>query len=203
MVPQRTDGGARRYSLRDIARLAKAQQLSQEEGINLAGIARILSLEEENRELRRQVERLRKPAGSSVFAADADGDIVEIERSRRARMWRRQIQVNARQLPSRDFVESARAAADAYDTPNGVSYVKTRVFRGVNPPLSPFPGQSCFGGLTDFRKILKILIKQAYLATDVPVLLYNFAKCITFCDDVVVVGNNVEYPHSDCHSSGH
>ena len=119
VVPQRTAGGARRSSLRDIARLAKAQQLSQEEGINLAGIARILSLEEENRELRRQVERLRKPAGSSVFAADADGDIVEIERSRRARMWRRQIQVNARQLPSRDFVESARAAADAYDTPNG------------------------------------------------------------------------------------
>lgn len=54
-----------------------------------------------------------------MFAADADGDIVEIERSRRARMWRRQIQVNARQLPSREFVESARAAADAYDTPNG------------------------------------------------------------------------------------
>ena len=42
VVPQRTDGGARRYSLRDISRLAKAQQLSQEEGINLAGIARIL-----------------------------------------------------------------------------------------------------------------------------------------------------------------
>ena len=79
VVPQRTDGGARRYSLRDISRLAKAQQLSQEEGINLAGIARILSLEEENRELRRQVERLRRPAGSSVFAADADGGIVEID----------------------------------------------------------------------------------------------------------------------------
>ena len=45
VVPQRTDGGARRYSLRDISRLAKAQQLSQEEGINLAGIARILSLD--------------------------------------------------------------------------------------------------------------------------------------------------------------
>ena len=28
VVPQRTDGGARRYSLRDISRLAKAQQLS-------------------------------------------------------------------------------------------------------------------------------------------------------------------------------
>ena len=52
VVPQRTEGGARRYSLRDISRLAQAQQLSQEEGINLAGITRILELEEENRELR-------------------------------------------------------------------------------------------------------------------------------------------------------
>ena len=52
VVPQRTEGGARRYSLRDISRLAQAQQLSQEEGVNLAGITRILELEEENRELR-------------------------------------------------------------------------------------------------------------------------------------------------------
>ena len=67
VVPQRTEGGARRYSLRDISRLAQAQQLSQEEGINLAGITRILELEEENRELRRQVERRhRAPARWAV-----------------------------------------------------------------------------------------------------------------------------------------
>ena len=128
---------SRRYSLRDIARLAKAQQLSQEEGINLAGIARILSLEEENRELRRQIERLRKPAGSSVFAADTDGDIVEIERSRRARMWRRQIQVNARQLPSRESLESARVAADAYDTPNGGAARENEGVRRDKPASDP------------------------------------------------------------------
>ena len=69
VVPQRTEGGARRYSLRDISRLAQAQQLSQEEGINLAGITRILELEEENRELRRQVERLRKPAGEPMHGS--------------------------------------------------------------------------------------------------------------------------------------
>ena len=108
VVPQRTEGGARRYSLRDISRLAQAQQLSQEEGINLAGITRILELEEENRELRRQVERL-GPAGSSVFAADADGGIVEVERSQRARMWRRQLRADARQLPSRESVRAERA----------------------------------------------------------------------------------------------
>ena len=63
----------------------------------------------ENRELRRQVERLRKPAGSSVFAADADGGIVEVERSQRARMWRRQLRADARQLPSRESVRAERA----------------------------------------------------------------------------------------------
>lgn len=73
------------------------------------GITRILELEEENRELRRQVERLRKPAGSSVFAADADGGIVEVERSQRARMWRRQLRADARQLPSRESVRAERA----------------------------------------------------------------------------------------------
>ncbi len=109
VVPQRTEGGARRYSLRDIFRLSQAQRLSQEEGVNLAGITRILELEEENRELRRQVDRLQKPEGSSVFAADADGGIVEIERSRRARMWRRQIQADTRQLPSRRSAESERS----------------------------------------------------------------------------------------------
>ena len=85
----------------------------------------------------------------------------------------------------------------------GVSQAKTRGLRGVNPFLSRFLGLSCFGGLTDFQKTLKKKIqKQAYLATDVPVLLYSFTKCIASCDDVVVVGNNVEYPRSNCHSSG-
>lgn len=96
-------------------------------------------MEEENRELRRQVERLRRPAGSSVFAADADGDIVEIERSRRARMWRRQIQVDARQLPSRESVEAARVAADAYDTRGGgVAGENEGIERGkpVSQPIS-------------------------------------------------------------------
>ena len=83
--------------------------------------------------------RLRKPAGSSVFAADADGDIVEIERSRRARMWRRQIQVNTRQLPSRESMESARVAADAYNTTNrGVARENEGVQRGqpASDPVS-------------------------------------------------------------------
>ena len=90
--PQRTDGGARRYCLRDIARLTRAQRLSQDEGINLAGVTRILSLQEENRQLRRQNRHLRRRLeGDSVFEAGIDGEVVEVRqaRSRFYRVWRR------------------------------------------------------------------------------------------------------------------
>jgi MerR family transcriptional regulator/heat shock protein HspR len=43
--PGRTGGGGRRYSLRDILILREVQRLSQEEGVNLSGIKRILELE--------------------------------------------------------------------------------------------------------------------------------------------------------------
>ena len=65
VVPQRTEGGARRYSLRDISRLAQAQQLSQEEGINLAGITRIW-----RRQLRADARQL--PSRESVRAERAE-----------------------------------------------------------------------------------------------------------------------------------
>ena len=43
--PGRTSGRGRRYSARDIAMLRQVQRLSQDEGINLAGVKRILELE--------------------------------------------------------------------------------------------------------------------------------------------------------------
>jgi MerR family transcriptional regulator, heat shock protein HspR len=45
--PRRTTGGGRRYSMRDILALRQIQRLSQDEGINLSGIKRILDLERE------------------------------------------------------------------------------------------------------------------------------------------------------------
>jgi MerR family transcriptional regulator/heat shock protein HspR len=45
VTPTRTMSGGRRYSLRDILRLREVQRLSQEEGVNLAGIKRIIDLE--------------------------------------------------------------------------------------------------------------------------------------------------------------
>src|SRR3954447_19526592 len=44
--PSRTGGGGRRYSERDVALLREVQRLSQEDGVNLAGIKRIIGLEQ-------------------------------------------------------------------------------------------------------------------------------------------------------------
>jgi MerR family transcriptional regulator/heat shock protein HspR len=45
VTPGRTVGGGRRYSARDVALLREVQRLSQDEGVNLAGIKRIIELE--------------------------------------------------------------------------------------------------------------------------------------------------------------
>ena len=45
VTPGRSGGGGRRYSPRDVARLREVQRLSQQEGVNLAGIKRIIELD--------------------------------------------------------------------------------------------------------------------------------------------------------------
>jgi MerR family transcriptional regulator, heat shock protein HspR len=50
VTPARSDGGTRRYSADDLARLQRISALV-DAGINLAGIARILNLEDDNAEL--------------------------------------------------------------------------------------------------------------------------------------------------------
>ncbi len=56
--PQRTAGGGRRYSARDVALLREVQRLSQEDGVNLAGIKRIIELEQWAEELQQRVAQL-------------------------------------------------------------------------------------------------------------------------------------------------
>src|ERR671938_1860532 len=59
VTPGRTAGRGRRYSARDVALLREVQRLSQDEGVNLAGIKRILELQLENDRLRETVDSLR------------------------------------------------------------------------------------------------------------------------------------------------
>ena len=56
--PDRTAGGTRRYSQDDIERLLRIRGLLAA-GLNLAGVARVLELEDEVALLRAQVARLR------------------------------------------------------------------------------------------------------------------------------------------------
>ena len=56
--PGRTGGGGRRYSARDVALLREVQRLSQDEGVNLAGIKRIIELESHVDALRSRVDEL-------------------------------------------------------------------------------------------------------------------------------------------------
>ncbi len=90
--PRRTAGQSRRYSLRDVAQLREIASLSAE-GLNLEGIRRILSLEnqvsmltERVRELEHALadELLARP-GRRVFAAGAEGDVVSLRAGERAK----------------------------------------------------------------------------------------------------------------------
>ncbi len=76
--PQRTQGNTRRYSQRDIDLLRKIQELTNE-GINLAGVIRILELE-------REVERLQDRASSLTEELQRARDALDKEASARDRV---------------------------------------------------------------------------------------------------------------------
>lgn len=94
VIPARTRGGGRRYSSKDVARLREVQRLSQEEGVSLPGIRRILDLENEVAELGDEVARLQAEveaarrmlgSGRRVFAAGRTGDVVAVRAGQRPR----------------------------------------------------------------------------------------------------------------------
>jgi MerR family transcriptional regulator, heat shock protein HspR len=58
VTPRRTSGGGRRYSQHDVDLLREVQRLSQDEGVNLAGIKRIIELEAHVDALRQRVAEL-------------------------------------------------------------------------------------------------------------------------------------------------
>lgn len=97
VVPQRSGGGGRRYSARDVDQLREVQRLSQEEGVSLSGIRRILELEDHVSALEArlaealsEVEQLRPQAryGQRVFAAGRRGDVVAMPPGQRPRAVR-------------------------------------------------------------------------------------------------------------------
>lgn len=56
--PERSAGGGRRYSERDVELLREIQRLSQDEGVNLAGIKRIIELTNQVEALQSRIEEV-------------------------------------------------------------------------------------------------------------------------------------------------
>jgi len=105
--PSRTRGGGRRYSGRDVAMLREVQRLSQQ-GVSLAGIQRILELENQVdalqarvRELDGEVATLRGALGlgQRVFAVGPTGDVIAVRAGQRPRSGRSQALVVWRPAP--------------------------------------------------------------------------------------------------------
>lgn len=83
--PQRSSGGGRRYSERDVDLLREVQRLSQDEGVNLAGIKRII-------ELTNQVEALRSRIGEMAeemerLRANQRRDLAVVPKSTALVVW--------------------------------------------------------------------------------------------------------------------
>lgn len=93
VVASRAKGGGRRYSPNDIQRLRLIQSLSQEEGINLTGIRRILALQSELDETQRRLDELtrlmrrlvedQESPSPRVFSAGASGHVAQGRMQRR------------------------------------------------------------------------------------------------------------------------
>jgi len=90
VTPGRSGGGGRRYSQRDVDLLREVQRLSQEEGVNLAGIKRVIELENHVVALQQRVAELAQQlesAQTAVAVAHADvvaslrRDLVPVRRS--------------------------------------------------------------------------------------------------------------------------
>jgi MerR family transcriptional regulator/heat shock protein HspR len=77
--PQRSAKGTRLYSLEDVERLRRIQQMTAELGLNLAGVERVLALEEQLDAARARLEDLERQA---IVAKRAMED--ELERVRRS-----------------------------------------------------------------------------------------------------------------------
>ena len=87
--PARTAGGSRRYSEADIDLLRRIQELTNE-GLNLAGVQKVLELEAELADLRLQLAELRQQAVEAVESTERKyrRDLVPLQQS--LVLWRAQ-----------------------------------------------------------------------------------------------------------------
>lgn len=91
VTPMRTSGGGRRYTRRDLDLLREIQRLSQDEGVNLAGIKEIIRLNRENEKLREELDDARAEIDDlrERSATNRGRELVHVPRSTAVVMWDR------------------------------------------------------------------------------------------------------------------
>jgi MerR family transcriptional regulator/heat shock protein HspR len=94
--PQRSPGGTRLYSEADIERLRLIQHLTQEEGINLAGVMRIIELEIEKENLE-----------ARLAEAQAEASQAELRLAREIQDFRQSLRADIVHVPRGGIVRRA------------------------------------------------------------------------------------------------
>lgn len=84
--PERTTGGGRRYSQRDVDLLREVQRLSQDEGVNLAGIKRVIELTNQVEALQAKLAELTAEV-AQLRAATAGREVAVIPKSTALVVW--------------------------------------------------------------------------------------------------------------------
>jgi MerR family transcriptional regulator, heat shock protein HspR len=83
--PRRTSGGGRRYSPHDVELLRQVQRLSQDDGVNLAGIKRIIELTNQVEALQSRLQELTEEL--VVLRANQRRDVAVVPKSTALVVW--------------------------------------------------------------------------------------------------------------------
>ena len=84
--PDRSSGGGRRYSQHDVDLLREVQRLSQDEGVNLAGIKRIIELTNQVEALQSRLKEM--AAEIEVLRGNQRRDIAVVPKSTAVVVWK-------------------------------------------------------------------------------------------------------------------
>jgi MerR family transcriptional regulator, heat shock protein HspR len=84
--PRRSSGGGRRYSERDVELLREVQRLSQDEGVNLAGIKRIIELTNQVEALQSRIHEMSRELES--LRANQRRDLAVVPKSTALVVWK-------------------------------------------------------------------------------------------------------------------
>jgi MerR family transcriptional regulator/heat shock protein HspR len=82
--PHRSPKGTRLYSQIDVDRLRRIQEMTTELGLNLAGVERVLALEEQLEATRRRLEQLEQE--SSEARAEMEAELAAAQRTLRGEL---------------------------------------------------------------------------------------------------------------------